>query len=150
MKTYVFYIWKLTRINYFGVPPCHTTLPHSGTFCMGNGYNMDIGQSRNNNDTTVSEIFSVQAICHLLTVMSFIIVRKLNTWVYHSLLDAIYLYRCRVCRRLGTLPLYLYYELLVQVLPIVGNVWGIFWGHISLVYSWIKVLFILMIPEFDI
>ena len=78
MKIYIFYIRKLTRIGHFGVPPIHTTLPHSGTFCMGNGYNMDIGQSCGNDDTTVSEIFSVQAICHLLTVMSFIIVRKLN------------------------------------------------------------------------
>ena len=79
MKIYVFYIQKLTRIGHFGVPPSHVTLPHSGTFCMGNGYNMDIGQSCDNNDTTVSEIFSIQTFCHLLTVMSFIIVRKLNT-----------------------------------------------------------------------
>ena len=38
MKIYVFYIQKLTRIGHFGVPPNHVTLPHSGTFCMGNGY----------------------------------------------------------------------------------------------------------------
>ena len=62
----------------------------------------------------VGEIFSVQAYHHLLTVVSSMIMRKLNLRVYDSLLvllDAVHLYR--VYRQLDTLPLYLYYELLV-------------------------------------
>ena len=62
----------------------------------------------------VGEIFSVQAYHHLLTVVSSMITRKLNPKVYDSLLvllDALRLYR--VYRRLDTLPLYLYYELLL-------------------------------------
>ena len=64
----------------------------------------------------VGEIFSVQAYHHLLTVVSSMITRKLNPRVYDSLLvllDTVRLYR--VYRWLDTLPLYLYYELLVQV-----------------------------------
>ena len=70
----------------------------------------------------VGEIFSVQAYHHLLTVMSSKITRKLNPRVYDSLLvlldsllvllDAVHLYR--VYRWLDTLPLYLYYELLMS------------------------------------
>ena len=62
----------------------------------------------------VGEIFSVQAYHHILTVVSFMITRKLNPRVYDSLLvllAAVRLYR--VYRRLDTLPLYTYYELLV-------------------------------------
>ena len=62
----------------------------------------------------VGEIFSVQAYHHLLTVVSSMITRKLNSRVYNSLLvllDAVHLYR--VYRWLDTLPLYVYYELLV-------------------------------------
>ena len=62
----------------------------------------------------VGEIFSVQAYHHLLTVVSTMITHKLNPRVYDSLLvllDAVRLYR--VYRRLDTLPLYLYYELLI-------------------------------------
>ena len=65
-------------------------------------------------DTMVGEIFSVQSYHHLLTVMSSMITRKLNLRVYDSLLvllDAVRLYR--VYRQLDTLPLYLYYELLM-------------------------------------
>ena len=63
----------------------------------------------------VGEIFSVQAYHHLLTVVSSMITHKLNPRVYDSLLvllDAVRLYR--VYRWLDTLPLYLYYELLLQ------------------------------------
>ena len=66
---------------------------------------------------TVSKIFSAQAYCHLLTVLSSIITCKLNPRVYNSLLvllDAVRLYR--VYRWLDTLPLYLYYELLVIII----------------------------------
>ena len=62
----------------------------------------------------VGEIFSVQAYHHLLTVVSSMITRKLNLRVYDSLLvllDAVRLYR--VYGRLDTLPLYIYYELLL-------------------------------------
>ena len=62
----------------------------------------------------VGEIFSVKAYHHLLTVVSSMITRKLNPRIYDSLLvllDAVRLYR--VYRRLDTLPLYLYYELLI-------------------------------------
>ena len=62
----------------------------------------------------VGEIFSVQAYHHLLTVVSSMITCKLNPRVYDSLLvllDAVCLYR--VYRWLDTLPLYLYYELLL-------------------------------------
>ena len=62
----------------------------------------------------VGDVFSVQAYHHLLTVVSSMITRKLNPRVYDSLLvllDAVHLYR--VYRRLDTLPLYLYYELLM-------------------------------------
>ena len=62
----------------------------------------------------VGEIFSVQAYHHLLTVVSSMITHKLNLRVYDSLLvllDTVRLYR--VYRRLDTLPLYLYYELLI-------------------------------------
>ena len=64
----------------------------------------------------VGETFSVQAYHHLLTVVSSMITCKLNPRVYNSLLvllDAVRLYR--VYRRLDTLPLYLYYELLLLV-----------------------------------
>ena len=64
----------------------------------------------------VGEIFSVQAYQHLLTVVSSMITRKLNPRVYDSLLvllDAVCWYR--VYRLLDTLPLYLYYELLINV-----------------------------------
>ena len=50
------------------------------------------------------------------------ITRKLNPRVYDSLLvllDAVHLYR--VYRRLDTLPLYLYYELLVFLIYIVKS-----------------------------
>ena len=63
----------------------------------------------------VGEIFSVQAYHHLLTVVSSMITHKLNPRVYDSLLvllGAVRLYR--VYRWLDTLPLYLYYELLLQ------------------------------------
>ena len=63
----------------------------------------------------VGEIFSVQAYHHLLTVVLSMITCKLNPRVYDSLLvllDAVRLYR--VYRRLDTLPLYLYYELLIH------------------------------------
>ena len=69
----------------------------------------------------VGEIFSVQAYHHLLTVVSSMITRKLNPRVYDSLLvllAAVHLYR--VYRRLDTLPLYLYYELLVCI-SIINN-----------------------------
>ena len=64
----------------------------------------------------VGEIFSVQAYHHLLTVVSSMITRKLNPIVYNNLLvlvDTVRLYR--VYRRLDTLPLYLYYKLLIIV-----------------------------------
>ena len=69
----------------------------------------------------VSGIFSVQAYHHLLTVVSSMIMRKLNPRVYNSLLvllDAVRLYR--VYRRLDILPLYLYYELLRTVYTSAG------------------------------
>ena len=72
-------------------------------------------QSRDSNDIMVGEIFSVQAYHHLLTVVSSMITCKLNPRVYDSLLvllDAVRLYS--VYRQLDTLPLYLYYELLVM------------------------------------
>ena len=62
----------------------------------------------------VGEIFIVEAYHHLLTVMSSMIMRKLNVRVYDSLLvllDAVHLYR--VYRQLDTRLLYIYYELLV-------------------------------------
>ena len=69
----------------------------------------------------VGEIFSVQAYHHLLTVVSSMITRKLNLRVYDSLLvlAAVRLYR--VYRRLDTLPLYLYYELLIILLGVGRN-----------------------------
>ena len=70
----------------------------------------------------VSEIFSVQAYHHLLTVVSSMITCKLNPRVYDSLLvllDAVRLYR--VYRRLDTLPLYLYYELLLSLTLLLAN-----------------------------
>ena len=59
-------------------------------------------------------MFNVQAYHHLLTVVSSMVTRKLNPRVYDSLLvllDAAHLYK--VYRQLDTLPLYLYYELLL-------------------------------------
>ena len=71
----------------------------------------------------VGEIFSVQAYHHLLAVVSSMITRKLNLRVYDSLLvllDAVRLYR--VYRRLDTLPLYLYYELLILAIHVSKDV----------------------------
>ena len=82
----------------------------------------------------VGEIFNVKAYHHLLTVVSSMITHKLNPRVYDSslvLFNAVRLYR--VYRQLDTLPLYLYYELLlpvyslcsdkyVQITLLIGNV----------------------------
>ena len=88
-------------------------------------------QSHDSNDITVGEIFNVQAYRHLLTVLpvlSSIVTCKLNPRVYDSLLvllDAVHLYR--VYRWLDTLPLYVYYELLItctcEELPYKAKVW---------------------------
>ena len=84
-----------------------------GTVSEEDGYNID-----NHAIVTIciafSKIFSVQAYRHLLTVLSSIITHNLNLWVYDSilvLLDAVCLYR--IYGRLDTLPIYLYYELLM-------------------------------------
>ena len=71
----------------------------------------------------VGEILSVKAYHHLLTVVSSMITSKLNPRVYDSLLvllDTVCLYR--VYRRLDTLPLYLYYELLVLAIHVSKDV----------------------------
>ena len=71
----------------------------------------------------VGEIFSIQAYHHLLTVVSSMIMRKLNPRVYYSLLvllDAVRLYR--VYRRLDTLPLYLYYEFLLFLIILINEI----------------------------
>ena len=74
------------------------------------------------NDIMVSEIFNVQAYHHLLTVVSSMITRKLNPRVYDSLLVLLYAVRLyRVYRRLDTLPLYLYYELLLPLLNVLKS-----------------------------
>ena len=81
---------------------------------MEDGYNL--GQSHDSNNITVGKIFSAQAYCHLFTVLSSIFTCKLNPRVYDNLLvllDTVRLYR--VYRWLDTLPLYLYYELLVII-----------------------------------
>ena len=74
-------------------------------------------ESRDSNNIIVGGILSVQAYHHLLTVVSSMITCKLNPRVYDSLLvllDTVRLYR--VYRRLDTLPLYLYYELLLPII----------------------------------
>ena len=68
----------------------------------------------------IGEIFSVQAYHHLLTAVSSMSMHKLKPRVYDSLLVLLATVRLyRVYGRLDTLPLYLYYELLV--LGIVNN-----------------------------
>ena len=79
-------------------------------------------------------MFSAQAYHHLLMVLSSMITRKLNLRVYDSLLvlfDAVSLYR--VYRRLDTLPLYLYYELLILAIWLHCN-----YSHYIKVYHIVK------------
>ena len=62
------------------------------------------------NGITVGKIFSVQAYCHLLIVLSSIITHKLNPLVYHSSLlsiDSVHLYEVYiwVVRYIHSLPI---------------------------------------------
>ena len=73
----------------------------------------------------VGEIFSVQAYHHLLTVVSSMITHKLNPRVYNSLLVLLNAVRLKhLYRLLDTLPIYLYYELLIKVTQTVSTVWN--------------------------
>ena len=137
LATSLFWLTAVGQSNCGPPVPCALTLGAFCLFCSGyrlqqtvalrssqpycleqftrkSGYNMDSYATVTIQWSVKSSVFKPIIYHHLLTVVSSMITCKLNLRVYDSLLvllDAVRLYR--VYRWLDTLPLYLYYELLI-------------------------------------